>query len=1009
MKILRLNKTIKTCGIVLVFLMLGLNAFAQLSDLHYLPPLRQAGLSFDSQAIYVSTPETNAFTVNVYQGTNTTAIGSLTVSKASGSIYTLANGGDNDVTLLRDVNTGIVQSTSGLRFQSSGGQKFYVNWRGKSVAQASSLTSKGRAALGTAFKWGGVPNIGVQSVDGYNASLGIMATQDSTTVNIFGYNPSCTFRLGTNAAGITDDALTITLDAGQTFVLEAFFNTANSPNATGWLGASISSNKAIVVNVGEMLFQSAAVNAGQDAGMDQIIPENTLGKEYVFIRGNGADDQEYPVIIATRNNTEIYVNGASTPIATINNGDYFSISGSNYSSTSVGANMYVYTSYEAYAFQSLAGSSKKNTGDINFIAPVNCLLSNTVDNISNITDMAGMTMNGGVTIVASSAIADKDIIITNGVNQVSTATLNAAKTTLVGNPNWKTFYIPGLTGDVAVAANGPIAVGFFGSNNDAGASGYFSGFETIPIIEVSVVGDGCLPKSILTATPGFTSYAWYNGGTLIPSESSNTYTPAIAGDYTVIVTNGFCTYESAKQYLYDCNPEIVLSVSANNTFVASGSNVVFTVKAKYLGYDKVSNVVISNTLPVVATYSSASASFGAWNSANDKWTIGTMYPGEEHILTVTCAVKSFTNPTNGTYTISSTQIFSGTEGNKIADDLTENITAVASLKTPILSNFIIPNKTVFGGTFTLIPPISNSTGLISYKSSNPNVASVSGSSISIISQGITVITASQAADVDNISGSIAENLSVNSLTAITSNGRIALNPSNYVNRNGEIGLNGALSQNGQIIETKSNKGLTESSAAINGRQIKMAHPNSTDGIYWIKNPNINGGTPFQVYIDMTTDGGGWMLLNVGSGSSVSSQVATVTSPNLQGYLPRATVIELANLCTAVQLRSGDSASSYANKTTSTDALAIGALRSSDTTVGGSGTWHNGSLGTTIFKIDRGSWCWAVTGGAPDVIGWPRMYQSYNNTSCVHWYVDLASGRTASSDSLKDAWFSTWIR
>ena len=1004
MKILRLNKAIKTSGIVLVFLMLGLNSFAQLSDLHYLAPLRQGALAFDSQNIYVSTPETNAFTVNVYQGNNTNPIASLVVSKASDAIYTLANGSDNDITLLTAAKTGFVQSNSGLRFESSGGQKFYVNWRGKSAAQASSLTSKGRAALGTAFKWGGVPNVGQDFAIGYNASLGIMATQDGTTVEIFGYNPACTFRLGTNAAGITDDAITITLNAGQTYVLEAFFNTANSPNATGWLGASITSNKDIVVNIGEMLFQSAAEGGvGQDAGMDQITPENTLGKEYVFVRGNGVDALEYPVIIATRNNTEIYVNGASTPIATINNGDYFSIPSSNYSSTSAGANMYVYTSYEAYAFQSLAGSSAKNTGDINFIAPVNCLLSNTVDYIPNITDMAGMTMNGGVTIVASSAIADEDIIITYGVNQVSTATLVAAKTTLVGNPNWKTYYISGLTGDVSVAANGPIAVGFFGFNGNAGSSGYFSGFETIPTIEVSVVGDGCLPSSILTATPGFTSYAWYNGGALISGESSNTYTPTIAGDYTVVVTNGFCTYESAVQYLYDCNPEIVLSVTANNTIVASGSNVVFTVKAKYLGYDQVSNVVISNSLPGVTTYSSASASFGAWNSVNKTWTIGTMYPGEEHILTVTCVVNSVATPTNGTYTISSTQTFSGTEGNTVPDDLTEIITAVAALTTPTLSDFIVPDKTVFGGAFTLIPPISNSTGLISYTSSNQNVATVSGSSISIISQGTTLITASQAADLNYFSGSISNTLTVNSVTVITPNGRIALSAPNYLNNNGATSLNGTLSQNGQIIETKSNNGLTESSAAINGRQIKMAFPNATDGIYWIKNPNINGGTPFQVYIDMTTDGGGWMLLNASLTGANATQVSSLTSPNSRGYLPRATVIELANLCTAVQLRSGNSSTSYANKTTSTDPLAIGALRNSSTVAQGDGTWHNGASST--FVTNSGSWCF-VTCCVSTLTGWPRMYHSNNNGTCVHWFGDQHAGRNSNGS---DAWFSTWIR
>ena len=55
-------------------------------------------------------------------------------------------------------------------------------------------------------------------------------------------------------------------------------------------------------------------------------------------------------------------------------------------------------------------------------------------------------------------------------------------------------------------------------------------------------------------------------------------------------------------------------------------------------------------------------------------------------------------------------------------------------------------------------------------------------------------------------------------------------------------------------------GLTPETAGDNALQIKTDYPSSQDGLYWIKNNNISGNTPFQIYADMTTDGGGWTLL-----------------------------------------------------------------------------------------------------------------------------------------------------
>lgn len=55
-------------------------------------------------------------------------------------------------------------------------------------------------------------------------------------------------------------------------------------------------------------------------------------------------------------------------------------------------------------------------------------------------------------------------------------------------------------------------------------------------------------------------------------------------------------------------------------------------------------------------------------------------------------------------------------------------------------------------------------------------------------------------------------------------------------------------------------GLSPSAASTSAWRIKQDFPSSADGLYWIANTNINAGAPFQIYADMTTDGGGWTLI-----------------------------------------------------------------------------------------------------------------------------------------------------
>lgn len=604
----------------------------QLSDLHYLPPLKQGknNQAVQQQAVYLSTPEPTAFTVNAYRGTNTTPIATFSISNTNSAVYTLSNG-DNNITLVDNSNTGVVLTNSGLRFESPSGNKFYVNYRGYSTSQATSLTSKGRVAMGTRFKWGGVPNLG--SEVSKSNTLGIMATEDNTIVNLFGYDPGCEFRVGNNRAGITADTYQITLDKNESFVFETYIGTApTAAHRDGWIGASIVSDKDIVISNGSMNFGREENSSNRDAGIDQPVPENRLGKEYVFVRGNGNANgsTEFPIIIGTADNTQIFVNGSTTPVATINNGEYFEIPSSYYSSNTVGANMLVKTSKDAYAYQCLAGASAVYTQGLNFVAPVNCLLPDVMDNIPDIRNMAGSLVTGGVTIVAAVNTPDSNIVVSDSNGTVTLP----PSVPVAGSSDWKTFFIPNLNGDVSVQSTGPMAIGFFGYNGARGVAGYFSGFDTVPVVTLEIVGgDGCLPNAdILEATGNFDAYQWFEDGVLVVGANESTFRPSKAGDYYCRGTKGPCTYDSQPITAFYCEEDVALSKTVDKAEILEGETATFSIKVKNNSSNPLTNLKITDNIPSGLTFESSYTTTGTW--AGNTWDIGTLNGGATAVLEI---------------------------------------------------------------------------------------------------------------------------------------------------------------------------------------------------------------------------------------------------------------------------------------------------------------------------------------------------------------------------------------
>ena len=116
----------------------------------------------------------------------------------------------------------------------------------------------------------------------------------------------------------------------------------------------------------------------------------------------------------------------------------------------------------------------------------------------------------------------------------------------------------------------------------AASAGYTSNIITSSINaspaapSITVTGDGCSNKTILTRSTALGTYAWYKDNVAITGVTSNTYTPTAAGDYHVQVTSGSCSNTSTVTTIYTCvkTPEgKMLPISASTRMVTSSGEI----------------------------------------------------------------------------------------------------------------------------------------------------------------------------------------------------------------------------------------------------------------------------------------------------------------------------------------------------------------------------------------------------------------------------------------------------
>jgi gliding motility-associated-like protein len=530
-----------------VFSLNFLTVYSQLDREHWFAPMmsrNDQGIQY--QTLYMSTSDETPFNVDIYN--NNTVIGSVMISKGNPGKFDVPR----QYIITTEADSLFVVGTMGLYLK--GEKPFFANLRFSNSNHAEIVTSKAGAGLGTTFRVVMAP----KSPDTFfafgNLMTSVIATEDNTTVTINEFNPNTIF-----SDGNIRTEFNFTLNKGESYIIETI--AAIQYNYTG---AKIVSNKPISITNGNFNGQYVNMNDGSDILMDQSVPVEKLGQEFVLVKGNGpvsgnGAGMERALIVATEDNTEIYLNGSTTPETMLNTGEYFMTPIEAYISQSPEHyNMYVAASKNIYVYQLLAGAgndtpdvSTTATGGMNFIPPLGCYLPKKIDEIGLIDENRVVLSSPPLGDVLN--IPTKlNIITQRGANievksNGNSLTLNSENGPfdVSGNDDWITYSIPNIFGNVAITSTRAVTAGISAGNGAVGYGGYFAGFSSKPEILKSVgecLEDGEVRLEVIE---GFTSYQWLKKNALggydpIPGANDYFYIPSESGIYAVIIQQEPC-------------------------------------------------------------------------------------------------------------------------------------------------------------------------------------------------------------------------------------------------------------------------------------------------------------------------------------------------------------------------------------------------------------------------------------------------------------------------------------
>ncbi|HEX8577858.1 MAG TPA: T9SS type B sorting domain-containing protein [Flavobacterium sp.] len=552
---------------LLLFLFIFLNyyCFAQFSKTHYIPPLSNSSeINPQGQFLYISCPSLTPvnFTITAVGG----SVVSGTVTRDNPYILNIGEGRYTQL-MVDGSSAGQILNNKGYIVEANDLVYVTVRLTAQTDFHAGGLVSKGLAALGTQFRIGGFTNTRValpfSTGPSHYTFASILATENNTIVS-FDIKPGVRIL---NKEAFGNAIPNIVLNRGESYTI-AVEGGYNFPNNDGLIGALISSNKPIAVNCGSFAGTNGDRN-NLDLGFDQIVSAERTGKEYIFIRGNGENIVERPLIVANENDTAVFLNGNTVPVTTLNAGQYLSLDGNSFSAN---GNLYISTSKNVFAYQGIGGDSNQANQNMAFVPPLSCQTPKVINNIPFIdkVDNNGSSFTGTVAVITEAGAVLSFII--NGTSY-DLATLpgsivKSGPLSVNGNAAYVTYTFKGLTGNVSVFSTKQLYLSYFGSSGFATYGGFYSGFTFKPEIgfaKINSSASDCIPSVRLSinSLTAFDKFQWYLNDAEIRDAESNEYVPYEPGFYSVIATIRACDISRTSDKI----PVSVCSTDIDNDLV----------------------------------------------------------------------------------------------------------------------------------------------------------------------------------------------------------------------------------------------------------------------------------------------------------------------------------------------------------------------------------------------------------------------------------------------------------